>query len=260
MLLAMFIIGALLGNLVMAGLRSYAGQEFTMTYGNIISYPLMFIPAMLYASVKSRLNEYSVPADHLDKGRLGKSGLALALISIPAVFAAGYAIEPLTLLLPDMPQWLKDVMKQMLEDCPLWVSLLSVSVFAPFFEEWLCRGMVLRGLLKQMHPASAIAISSVFFAILHINPWQAIPAFIMGYLFGYVYYKTGSLKLTMLMHCTNNTIAAIIAKIPNLKDAETFMDILSPWAYWSIYAACIMIIFCTIAIFGNTKKYISAQG
>ena len=260
MLLAMFIIGALLGNLVMVGLRSYAGHEFEMTYGNIISYPLMFIPAMLYASVKSRLNEYSVPADHLDKGQLGKSGLALALISIPAVFAAGYVIEPLTLLLPDMPQWLKDVMKQMLEDCPLWVSLLSVSVFAPFFEEWLCRGMVLRGLLKQMHPASAIAISSVFFAVLHMNPWQAIPAFIMGCLFGYVYYKTGSLKLTMLMHSTNNTIAAIIAKIPHLKDAETFMDILSPWAYWSIYAACILIIFCTVAIFGNTKKHISAQG
>ncbi len=52
-----------------------------------------------------------------------------------------------------------------------------------------------------MNPALAIAISAIFFATIHGNLWQGISAFILGSFFGYVYYKTGSLKLTMLMHC-----------------------------------------------------------
>ena len=138
-----------------------------------------------------------------------------------------------------MPEVLKNALEQLTEG-PLWVSLLSVSVFAPLFEEWLCRGLVLRGLLQKMNPASAIGVSAAFFAILHMNPWQAIPAFILGLLFGYVYYKTGSLKLTMLMHCVNNTMAVVASRIPSLSDAETFMDVMSPWAYICIYIACIL--------------------
>jgi membrane protease YdiL (CAAX protease family) len=85
-------------------------------------------------------------------------------------------------------------------------------------------------------------VSAAFFAVLHMNPWQAIPAFLLGLLFGYLYYKTGSLKLTMLMHCVNNTLAAVTTRIPSLSEAETFMDILSPWAYACVFVACLAII------------------
>ena len=114
--------------------------------------------------------------------------------------------------------------------------------------------LVLRGLLRKMNPFSAIAVSAVFFAILHMNPWQAIPAFCLGLLFGYTYYKTGSLKLTMLMHCANNTMAVIFSKIPQFKEAETFMDVLSPWAYWSVYAACIVTVICALIVFGRREE------
>ena len=81
-------------------------------------------------------------------------------------------------------------------------------------------------------PIWAIFWSAVFFAFIHLNPWQAVPAFVLGCLFGYVYYKTGSLKLTMLMHCVNNTLATLLSRIPGMGEAESFMDVLSPWAYW----------------------------
>ena len=97
-------------------------------------------------------------------------------------------------------------------------------------------------MLKNMNPTGAILTSSAFFAVLHMNPWQALPAFILGALFGYVYYKTGSLKLTMLMHCVNNTFSLMLSKIPAFKDAETFMDILSPWAYAGVYIACVLML------------------
>ena len=255
MLLVLFLLGALLGNLAILGLQAFLGAEFAEDYGTLISYPLMFIPPILYASAMSRLNEYTTEEVPLDRGGFGKKWWAVLIFTgIFSTIAAAFVVEPLTALLPDMPLWLEETMKKMMEKMPLWATLLSVSVFAPLFEEWLCRGLVLRGLLRKMNPFSAIAVSAVFFAILHMNPWQAIPAFCLGLLFGYTYYKTGSLKLTMLMHCTNNTMAVIFSKIPQFKEAETFMDVLSPWAYWSVYASCIVIVICALIVFGRREE------
>ena len=254
MLLAMFFVGALLGNMLVLLLQAGFSAEFAQEYGTVISYLVMFIPPMLYASFQSRKNEFlpwgedgnppaGVPLDTDNFGRLGVGWLAL-VVSI-ATMAASFVAEPVNALLPEMPELLKQALEQLTEG-PVWISLLSVSIFAPFFEEWLCRGIVLRGLLKKMKPVWAIVVSALFFAVLHMNPWQAIPAFILGLLFGYVYYRTGSLKLTMLMHCVNNTLAVICSHIPSLAEAETFMDVMSPWAYACIYAACIL--FLTAAV------------
>ena len=171
----------------------------------------------------------------------------MAVIVSIATLATAFAAEPLSAWLPPMPEALEQAMSALM-DGPVWVSFLLVSVFAPFFEEWLCRGIVLRGLLQKTRPAVAIAVSAAFFAILHMNPWQAIPAFLLGLLFGYVYYKTGSLKLTMLMHFVNNTFALMISKVPSLADAENFMEVLCPWKYTCIYIAAVLFLVSTVVI------------
>ena len=261
MLLIMFVIGGLLGNLVVLGLRFGFSAQFAQEYGTVISYPLMFVPVMLYASYQSRKTELwgefegmpegGVALDSNNFGKLG--GFRLALIVSVATLAAAFVAEPINTLLPEMPEVLKQALEQITEG-PLWVSLLSVSIFAPLFEEWLCRGLVLRGLLQKLSPFNAIAVSAAFFAVLHLNPWQAIPAFLLGLLFGYVYYKTGSLKLTILMHCVNNTFAALLTRVPSLSDAETFMDVMSPWAYVCIFVACVLIICSSVVILRGINR------
>ena len=248
-LFLLFLAGTLLGGLVSSLFLLVLGpSELTTSYSMLISYPISFIPPLLYASVKSRRNEMFDTGYALDSNNFGtKGGIVIALTVSLATIAAAFVPEPVASLLPDMPAALEEQLK-LLTNGPLWSSLISVSIFAPLFEEWLCRGLILRGLMSRMHPAGAICISAAFFAILHMNPWQAIPAFILGLLFGYVYYRTGSLKLTMLMHCVNNTMATILSRIPALEDAESFMDILSPWKYAGVYAACIMILVCAIII------------
>ena len=248
-LFLLFLAGTLLGGLVSSLFLLVLGpSELTTSYSMLISYPISFIPPLLYASVKSRRNEIFDTGYALDSNNFGtKGGIVIALTVSLATIAAAFVTEPVASLLPDMPAALEEQLK-LLTNGPLWSSLISVSIFAPLFEEWLCRGLILRGLMSRMHPAGAICISAAFFAILHMNPWQAIPAFILGLLFGYVYYRTGSLKLTMLMHCVNNTMATILSRIPALEDAESFMDILSPWKYAGVYAACIVILVCAIII------------
>ena len=104
-----------------------------------------------------------------------------------------------------------------------------------------------------MKPGWAIVLSALFFAIIHLNPWQAVPAFVLGCLFGYVYYKTGSLKLTMLMHCVNNTLATLLSRIPGMGEAESFMDVLSPWAYWLEFIACAAIVVAAVAAISSIR-------
>ena len=186
---------------------------------------------MLYASAKSRRNEgfekgYAIDSNNFGGGK----GWSMALIVSAMALAGAFVIEPVSMLLPEMSEIMKAAMKMLL-DGPVWIVLISVSIFAPFFEEWLCRGIILRGLLKKVKPGWAIVISALIFGLIHGNLWQAIPAFIIGVILGYVYYKTGSLKLTMLMHCVNNTLSVIVSRIPAFEDVEFFAEVMSPWAY-----------------------------
>lgn len=249
MLFLLFIVGSIIGSLLSGAFVFIMGPSETVTaYSMLISYPVSFIPPLLYASAKSRRNEIFEAGYALDSNNFGsKGGLVIALTVSLATVAAAFLTEPVGKILPEMPAFLEEALKS-ITNGPLWASLLSVSIFAPLFEEWLCRGLVLRGLLKKMNPTGAICVSAAFFAILHMNPWQAIPAFVLGLLFGYVYYRTGSLKLTMLMHCVNNTLATIFSRIPAFEDAETFMDILEPWKYGVIFALSLVVLASSIII------------
>lgn len=247
---ALFMLGALLGNILVLGLQ-FISPEFAKEYGIIISYPLMFIPAMLYASAKSRFDENFTPGFKMDSNNFGRfSGIQIAAIVTVATLATAFMTDAISSLMPPMPEWLEATMKELLH-APFWITLISVSVFAPLFEEWLCRGIVLRSLLTKYSPATAIIVSAVFFAIIHFNPWQAIPAFILGLLFGYVYYKTGSLKLTMLMHCANNTMAAVFSRIPALEEAKSFIDVMNPWTYAGIFICSAAFVVATIIVFAG---------
>lgn len=239
-LFLMFLLGAVLGNIVALPLAAFLPAESATDWVTLISYPIMFIPPMLFARRRSRMASVfhnGLAVDSNNFGRLG--GLKMALVVSGMTIATAFAAEPISALLPEMPEWFEELMSG-LTGGSFILSFISVSVFAPLFEEWLCRGVVLRGLLTKMRPASAIAVSAAFFAVLHMNPWQALPAFLLGVVFGYVYYKTGSLKLTMLMHFVNNTMALIMSRIPSFQDAETFADVMSPWAYVCVIAACVL--------------------
>ena len=247
-LVILFFVGAFLGILISAGLALGISQDFAMTYGLVIVYPVQFIPAMLYASAVSQRNMGFEPEYPLDNNNFGgRSGLSMALIVSVMAISAAFVIEPVSMLLPEMSEARKMAMEQMLKG-PVWIVLISVSVFAPFFEEWLCRGIILRGLLKKMKPGWAIVISALVFGLIHMNLWQAIPAFIIGVVLGYVYYKTGSLKLTMLMHCVNNTLSVILSRIPGLEDVEFFAEIMSPWTYVPMIIAFAVALACGLLI------------
>lgn len=249
-LLVWFILGILVGNVITIAFTAIAGQDAALEYSMLLAYPMMFIPPMIYAASKSHSNSMNRKGIKMDSNNFAPKGaLICVILVILGTIALSFCADAITAILPPMPAWLEDVLKGMTQGT-VWVNFICVSIYAPIFEEWLCRGMVLRGMLGNgVKPIKAIIISAVVFALIHANPWQAVPAFLLGLLFGYVYYKTGSLKLTMLMHFTNNTFALILGNIDSLKEMESWMDVFPPMEYWLMFAGFVLIAAVVVKVF-----------
>lgn len=247
-ILGWFLVGMLV-SMVIAVPMTLSGMQ--MCYVMLVIYPLQFMPVFIYSRIRSSRNATFERGNRLDSNHFGKKGgAALAVLAGVGMLAASLMLEVVNNFLPEMSEQLKTTM-EMMTGGPLVPSLVCVGVFAPLFEEWMCRGLVLRGLLnygkgrdgssrngKGVSPALAIVISALFFAAIHGNLWQGVSAFLIGCLFGYVYYRTGSLKLTMLMHCVNNTFSVLLSHFGGeaVKEAKTIIDILPLWEYEVLFA------------------------
>jgi membrane protease YdiL (CAAX protease family) len=98
-------------------------------------------------------------------------------------------------------------------------SIINITIAAPILEEILCRGVILNGLLKNYSPYKAILISAIFFGAMHLNPWQAIPAFFGGLFIGWIYYKTRSVIPGMIIHATINTTGVVFMVVLHIKNS-----------------------------------------
>ena len=251
-LLGFLLFGSLAANVIALPLAGLFGAgENALQYAAFIAYPLMFIPPMLFAATQSRNNSFNRPGSKLDNEHFRPLGFALcAALVVLGTLAISFCSDAILSEMPDMPEVLEEALKSVVSGDNLLFNFIMVSIFAPFFEEWLCRGMVLRGLLAhKIKPVWAIIISAVFFGFIHLNPWQALPAILIGCLFGYVYYKTGSLKLTMLMHFANNTFALLMSNLNGFEDVETWKDVFPGERYWIIFAAGILLLALVILAF-----------
>ena len=89
-------------------------------------------------------------------------------------------------------------------------GIISIAIMAPLVEELLFRGAI-QGYMsrKGMKPLHAILIASAIFGIVHMNPIQIPFAFAIGLIFGWLYYRTGSVVPGIIGHFINNSIACL---------------------------------------------------
>ena len=135
-LLALLLLGALLGSLLSLPFLAVLGREAGSQYAMLVSYPLMFIPAMIYASVKSRNNSMNRSGLLLDSNHFSPLGGAVcALLVMLATLAAAFCSDAILVLLPEMPDWIREALEGLTTGDNMILNFLLVSIFAPFFEE-----------------------------------------------------------------------------------------------------------------------------
>jgi len=95
----------------------------------------------------------------------------------------------------------------------LWGSVLFLVVVAPWTEELLVRGLILRGFLRRYSLRRSICVSALLFGVMHFNPWQLPGAIVLGVVFAWWYVRTGSLVPCLFGHALNNATVVLLTSL-----------------------------------------------
>ena len=120
-----------------------------------------------------------------------------------------------------------------------------IALLAPVVEEVVFRGAILRKLLSGMRSKwGAICFTAALFALIHANPAQMPHAFLMGWLMGWLYMRTGSIVPGVVFHWANNTVAYLMT-VAYPGDETKLVDIFggNENAVWMsvVFSMCIFI-------------------
>ena len=132
-------------------------------------------------------------------------------------------------------------------------GIISITIMAPLVEELLFRGAIQGYMLRKgMKPLNAILIASAIFGIVHMNPIQIPFAFAIGLIFGWLYYRTGSVVPGIIGHFINNSIACLqMATLTEEEFNTKTIDLIGEVPTYLLFAASLAV---TIGMFLYLKK------
>ena len=127
-------------------------------------------------------------------------------------------------------------------------GFISIALTGPIAEEMLFRGAIEGFFLRKgIKPVTAIVVSAIIFSIIHANPAQIFFAFILGLIFGWMYYRTGSIIPSVVGHVFNNTVSVSIMALSSPEDMnKTTVETIGLTATWFLLIACIVIVILSI--------------
>lgn len=90
-------------------------------------------------------------------------------------------------------------------------TLVVLGLLAPVAEELVFRGLLYGWLAGRWNNLVAFVLSSLAFAAAHTEPLHILMVLPLGFWFGWLRWRTGSLVPTIVAHIINNTIAVSAA-------------------------------------------------
>ena len=109
-------------------------------------------------------------------------------------------------------------------------SLMIGALVPAICEETLFRGFLQNSLAQRLKTGTAIVITGVLFAVLHMNIIEFIPLVVIGIFLGYSAGISGGLLLPMIIHLLNNAAAIFILYIADKQGIGDEYDIMPPYA------------------------------
>lgn len=230
-----------------------AGFALTGLPQSVVYAGAMLFPLGLVFVLARESSEEEIPL-FCRKRPGGKTTAAIAAVAAMMTLCIIVLIDPLTSLIP-MPQVVKDAFGQLFSSGKPADLIISTCIMAPLAEEFLCRGVIMRGLCSRISPRAATLWAAAIFAIMHANPWQAIPAFILGSLFGWAYFKTGRLWVPIALHSLNNLTSCIFSlQFPSLEADCGLLDIMGN-SYWIAFGCMLGIFILLVRLMKVILKY-----
>lgn len=148
-------------------------------------------------------------------------------------------------------------------ETPFLVMLVLMGILGPMSEELVCRGIVYHGYKRTGTMMQAMLLSSMIFALIHMNFNQAAYAFVIGIAMVLLVEATGSIWSSILVHITFNTQQVCLMYLMDygeqqLMEAQealtTDMMILAISVYLIIAAVTTSLAGCVLAWIAKNEK------
>jgi membrane protease YdiL (CAAX protease family) len=186
----------------------------------------------------------------LSIGPIDRRLVVLSLLSIPAVVGFTQALNHFIVsLIPDggfiQDYLFNQEMMRFLErliSAQTWGEFLAVvfvvAVSPAICEEIFFRGALQTSLAYRINWLAAVSISSICFAIVHINPIQIIALMPLSIYFGLMAARSGCLLYASLVHFGNNLIAVSLPTFARTQsDGISSVKLIEPVAWCGLGAA-----------------------
>ena len=206
----------------------------------------VFPPLLLAFLFSNKMFKYLGFSSNINIVALILSG-AVMIIALPFINLTAEINQ--ALVLPDSLSWLEQMMRDSEQNAEritkiflnidslggLFVNILMMALIPAIGEELTFRGLIQKSLSKKMNIHIAIFISAFIFSFIHFQFFGFLPRFLMGIFFGYVFYWSGNLWLTIFAHFVNNGSAVLLAYFYGVDgiatDTSTFSEGNNYYAY-----------------------------
>lgn len=243
--LIIVMISSLIG-IALSAVFLFAG-DLGMKIGQGISSIMMFVvPPIVYYSITRKEHQMK------DLGFrqltppwwLILIGVAIMFVSIPFTttlttwnegMSLGGAFSKLEDLIENLEETAKATTEKMLNVNTiggLLLNLVIIALIPAIGEEMTFRGVLQQSLTRKMNPHIAIILSAAIFSFFHFQFYGFLPRMFLGVLLGYMFYITGSLWTSILMHFVNNGSAVALYYLGNkgiIEDAEHWGETQNAW-------------------------------
>ncbi len=102
-----------------------------------------------------------------------------------------------------------NALNSIVDEDNIWLTAIFTVIVAPIGEEFVFRKLIIDRTQKYGAFVS-IGLSGLMFGLMHANFYQFFYCFFLGVLLGYVYYTTGRLYLTVIIHAIVNFVGSVL--------------------------------------------------
>lgn len=248
-IMGVFVISIVIGAIVSYILLKLgkASMGFSVFTGYVINFGIPIFFAAWFLKKRGKRKKMR----NFFRMTMKKVNPTLILWGFVLVMITSVVIEPLLSIFPDVNM----EQLQRVVDMGGW-SLLMMIVAAPILEEIFFRGIIQEELTTEYGGLKGVLLAAAFFGLAHIQvPQQAVNAFFIGIILGYIYVKTKSLVPVIIIHALNNAIAYLLMLL--FRDRVVALgDIIgNNIIYWVVYALCVFVfLVASVSVYKQIKQ------
>jgi uncharacterized protein len=136
------------------------------------------------------------------------------------------------------------------------IAFIVIAILPAIGEELVFRGIIQNEILKGTRNAHlAIWLSAFIFSVFHLQFYGLVPRMLLGALFGYLYYWSGSLTMSILAHFLNNGLI-VLALYLHQKGSLGFNIESTESAPWTAVVSAMVI---TVVLLVVYKKFFESR-